>query len=182
MTTQDMVAAAQFDHAALASIFNDSYTGYEFHTHMDGVAIESMARLVDIDVARSVVARDGDRPVAFAMLALRGHRAWIGGMGVSPAARGRGLGTEVMRAAIANARSAGATTVDLEVLVGNAHAYRIYEAPRPMLDALVDGVLSRHPGVPVRLLNLPEGDPAEPVFARLKARAEARQIHMRLTL
>ena len=53
---------------------------------------------------------------------------------------------------------------------------------RLILDTLVEGVLSQRPGVPLRLLNLPEGDPAEPTFERLGARAEARQIHMRLTL
>ena len=284
MNTLALVPAAQFDHATLATTFNEGYGGYEFPVHLDAATFGSMVKSVDIDLARSVVALEGARPAAFAMLALRGLNAWICGMGVTHDFRGRGLGAEVMRAVIANARAAGASTIELEVLVGNAHAIGIYEAlgfvpvrrlvvwliepaarpaatrathgpvlvpldyfaalqvigqcvvdPAPwqrapesitnvperpvalgsiehgtvtgavvyraspqrlsilalgargpeqrlILDTLVEGVLSQHPKVPLRLLNLPEGDPAEPVFERLGARAEARQIHMRLTL
>jgi hypothetical protein len=54
------------------------------------------------------------------------------------------------------------------------------ERGEPTFAALVGGVRALHP-VPVRFLNLPEGDPAEPVFARF-ARVEARQTEMRLPL
>jgi hypothetical protein len=44
----------------------------------------------DIDLDASLVAsRDGE-PVGLANLALRGDEAWVGGVGVVPAARGEG--------------------------------------------------------------------------------------------
>jgi ribosomal protein S18 acetylase RimI-like enzyme len=86
-----------------------------------------MARLVDMDFERSVVAYEDGRPVAMAMLCLRADRAWVGGMGVVPAARGRGHGVAVMQAILDHAAAAGASTVDLEVIESNAPAIRIYE-------------------------------------------------------
>jgi ribosomal protein S18 acetylase RimI-like enzyme len=63
-----------------------------------------------------------------AILCLRADRAWVGGMGVVPAARGRGHGVAVMQAILDHAAAAGASTVDLEVIESNAPAIRIYEA------------------------------------------------------
>ena len=96
--------------------------------HLDLTSFDFMARLVDMDFERSVVAYDEGRPVAVAMLCLRGDRAWVGGMGVVPGARGRGHGAAVMRAILGHAARAGASMVDLEVIESNAPAIRIYEA------------------------------------------------------
>lgn len=49
-------------------------------------------------------------------------------MGVVPEARGAGHGRAAMEAVLAEARNAGVTQVDLEVLVQNAPAIRVYEA------------------------------------------------------
>jgi ribosomal protein S18 acetylase RimI-like enzyme len=283
MSALRFVPAATVARPEVVVAFNAAYSGYEFPTHLDEAAFAFMVEYVDIDLARSVLAYEHDRNAAMAMLALRGRRAWIGGMGVVPECRGRGYGAEVMRAVIANARAAGARAVDLEVLVGNRPAIRIYEAlgflptrrlvvwrvdpapgppaaahpaivpldsgaaldvidhwvtdappwqrapesiahlaqkpealgfmregaiagavvfravpervsilalaarpsspaPAEALEALVAGVRGRQPGAPVRLLNLVEGDPAEAVFERAGATAEARQIEMRLGL
>ena len=283
MSALRLVPAAAVEATALVRAFNDGYSGYEVPTHLDESAFAFMVKFVDIALERSIIAYDGEQIAAMALLALRGPRAWIAGMGVPPAFRGRGHGAEVMRAAIANARTAGAHVLHLEVLVSNAPAIRIYESlgfmptrrlvvwqlapgatpppaaiaadviapldPRAALDlidhwvtdpapwqrapesiahlaepplalglmhdgavagavvyratpervsllalaaraprqseslaALVAAVRTLHPGVPVRCLNLPEGDPAEPVFEYLGARAEARQIEMKLAL
>lgn len=276
------VPASTLDRAALVQAFNDGYSGYEVPTHLDEATFAFMAALSDFDLSRSVIGYEVDRVAAMAMLALRGERSWIGGMGVAPEFRGRGYGADAMRAVMANARAAGARVMHLEVLHRNAPAIRIYEAlgfqrtrglvvwliepeaPPPgalmeativpldhgaaldvidhwitdrapwqraaesiahlpqtpaalgvmregslagavvyraasgrvsflalaarephreaTLDALVAAVRMRHPVEPARFLNLPEGDPAEPVFVRLGAREEARQIEMRLAL
>jgi hypothetical protein len=49
------------------------------------------------------------------------------------------------------------------------------------LQRLVHGVRALHP-VPLRFLNLPEGDPAEGVFEALGAQVEARQTEMTLPI
>jgi hypothetical protein len=66
--------------------------------------------------------------VAFALLGVRGRRGWVGGMGVAPEWRGRGLGHRIMERLIAAAREAGIADLDLEVLEQNSYAARIYEA------------------------------------------------------
>jgi len=108
--------------------FNGGYRGYAVHTVLDAATFDFMVDVNDIVLDRSLIAFEGEQLAGMAMVALRGHRSWIGGMGVLPEFRGRGYGAELMRAAIARATSAGARVMNLEVLVDNAPARRIYEA------------------------------------------------------
>src|SRR5258706_76588 len=64
---------------------------------------------------------------ALAMLAVRGSRGWIGGMGTRPGARRHGLGKAAMIAALESAWSRGLVRVELEVLVENLQAIALYE-------------------------------------------------------
>jgi GNAT superfamily N-acetyltransferase len=91
------------------------------------------------------------RTVAYALLAVRDARGWIGGMGVVPEARGRGLGRTMMAAVIERAAERGLDHVDLEVLVPNVWASRIYEA-LGFRDVRALHVLERAAGTPA-----PEG-------------------------
>jgi len=127
MSGIQIVAADQLTMASFAELFTATYEGYEVATHLDEAAMRFMIGVVDIDLSKSVIAYEGQTPVAVCMLALRGDRSWIGGMGVVKAARGRGLGRVVMEAAIERAKQAGARVMHLEVLVGNTAARRTYE-------------------------------------------------------
>lgn len=119
--------AAGLDDAALAELFTLVYTGYAMPVHMDAPTMRFMRVAFGYDLAASRVLRDGGAAVAIALLSRRGDRGWIGGMGVAPSHRGRGLGEVVMREALAAARAVGVTRVGLEVLVQNEPAFRIYE-------------------------------------------------------
>ncbi len=130
MSPLRIVPATDFDRPTLLALFNACYAGYEVPVHVDEPGFAMMIRLCDLDLGRSVVGLEDGRRVAMGMLGLRGVQGWIGGMGVTAEARGRGHGTEIMRALIDSARAAGARVIDLEVLVGNAPAIRIYEALR----------------------------------------------------
>jgi ribosomal protein S18 acetylase RimI-like enzyme len=150
MSALRVVAATALDPGPRLELFNACYAGYEVPVHLDEPSFAMMVRLCDLDASRSVVGLEGDQPVAMGMLGLRGALGWIGGMGVTAEARGRGYGTEIMRALIDNARRAGARAVDLEVLVGNAPAIRIYEAlgfrkRRRFVVWLIDPVASAAP-------------------------------------
>ena len=123
-----MDSAANLARPELVALFNQVYSDYEVPMHLDLTSFDFMARLVDMDFERSVVAHEEGRPVAVAMLCLRGDRAWVGGMGVVPGARGRGHGVAVMQAILDHAAGGGASMVDLEVIESNAPAIRIYEA------------------------------------------------------
>ena len=66
--------------------------------------------------------------VAFAALDRKGDRTWLLDMlYVKPEARGKGLGTELIRAAADHAREQGAEMLALEVQERNAGARRLYD-------------------------------------------------------
>lgn len=128
MSNPVFVPASGYPAETLAALFTRGYQGYYVPMTLDPSAFHSLARLCDYDLARSRVATVGGAPAGVAVLAVRGSRGWIGGMGVVPEARGHGLGAALMRAVLAEARGLGLRSVDLEVLVQNAPAIRIYEA------------------------------------------------------
>jgi GNAT superfamily N-acetyltransferase len=66
--------------------------------------------------------------VGIAALDRKSERAWLLDLlYVRPAARGRGLGTELLRAAAEHVQAQGAETLALEVLESNAGARRLYD-------------------------------------------------------
>jgi ribosomal protein S18 acetylase RimI-like enzyme len=111
----------------LAGLFTDGFAGYYVPIQTDAAAIEAMVRNWDLDLDASRVAFLGSEPAGFAFLGIRGRRGWIGGTGVVPPARRRGVGDAVMRAVLDEARSRGIEEVSLEVLVQNEPALRLYE-------------------------------------------------------
>jgi len=71
--------------------------------------------------------RDG-RVVAAAVLVVRGTRGWIGGFGIVPSHRRRGLGAALLADILERARAIRIDSVALEVLAENAPARRTYES------------------------------------------------------
>jgi len=112
---------------ALADLFNRAYEGYEVPLHVDEGAVAFMYEAFDLSPERSRIAWRDDRPIGLAMLAVRGTRAWVGGMGVAAEARRAGVGEQLMRALLDSAREAGVKRVQLEVLEPNARARLLYE-------------------------------------------------------
>lgn len=126
--TLDFRPASSLSSGELADLFTDGFSGYYVPIRADAAAIEGMTRSWDLDLDASRVAfGDDGRPLGFALLGVRGRRGWIGGTGVVPAARRRGVGDAVMRAVLDEARRLGLDEVWLEVLVQNEPARRLYE-------------------------------------------------------
>lgn len=111
----------------LAALFTAVYEGYWFPIELDGAAFTAMVRQGDIDLEASRVALEGGTPAGIALLGIRGETGWIGGMGVVPALRRRGVGEGLMRAVLEAARARGLREVTLEVLEQNDSAIRLYE-------------------------------------------------------
>ena len=92
--------------------------------------------------------------IGIAGLERKSERAWLLDLlYVRPAARGRGLGTELLRAAAEHVREAGAGTLALEVLESNAGARRLYErlgfrTVERLLAAPVDSLVAGAPSGP----------------------------------
>jgi GNAT superfamily N-acetyltransferase len=81
----------------------------------------------DVDLARSRRWTVDGALSGIALLAFRGDRAWLGGFGVVPEFRGRGLARRYLAETLAIARDSGAASVELEVLAHNAAAIALYE-------------------------------------------------------
>lgn len=119
-------AAATLTAEELAEVFNRAYSDYYVPLHLDAAMMSGMIAAQDLDLAGSRVLVDGGEAVAFAMLGVRGDRGWIGGMGVVPGQRRRGLGRRAMHAVLGVARERGLARVLLEVLEPNEPAAALY--------------------------------------------------------
>ncbi len=123
----ETVPADRLSMPDFAGLFMRAYSDYLVPLHLDEAAVASMIRNWDLSLADSRVVLSADTPVAFACLAIRGERGWIGGMGVPPEHRGHRLGEVAMRAVLDAARQRGLARVGLEVLSGNDIARLLYE-------------------------------------------------------
>jgi ribosomal protein S18 acetylase RimI-like enzyme len=111
----------------LAELFSRAYEGYDVPLHVDAGAVEFMHEAFDLAPERSRIAWQNERAIGLAMLAVRGTRGWVGGMGVATEARRHGVGEQLMRALIDSAREAGVRRLQLEVLEPNTRARALYE-------------------------------------------------------
>lgn len=118
-------AAAGEGAAALNRVFQRylipmSFSSEQLHLHM---------AYNDVDPSASPIWYDDDgEVVAAALLGVRGKRGWIGGFGVAPPSRGRGIARQLAAHMIDTARARRLESLALEVLVENEPAIRVYEA------------------------------------------------------
>ena len=120
-------SARSLDRGGRAELFTSAYEDYLLPFQIDEPMLASMEEKLDIDVDASRIAfRDGE-PVGLGNVAIRGEDAWIGGVGVVPAARRSGIGEALMRALHDEAGERGVERVWLEVIVENTGAFALYQ-------------------------------------------------------
>jgi ribosomal protein S18 acetylase RimI-like enzyme len=123
----DIRSARSLAPAERAGLFTAAYDGYLLPFRIDEQQLTGMDAAFDIDVDASRIAlRDGE-PVGLGNLGVRGEDAWIGGVGVVPAARRSGVGEGLMLALHDQARERGVRRVWLEVILENTGAFALYE-------------------------------------------------------
>jgi GNAT superfamily N-acetyltransferase len=115
----NVVPADRFSLAELAALYEPAYEGYFVPVQVDEATMRFMVEWWDIDLARSRVVEGK----GFAFLAVRGERAWIGGVGVVPSARRQGIARALMESVLAEAPG----EVTLEVIEQNVAAKRLYD-------------------------------------------------------
>jgi GNAT superfamily N-acetyltransferase len=125
--TVEFRRSKEFSLAELASVFTASYHGYFIPLVVEETQLRYMVEVFDLDLSRSLVAVERQRPVGLANLGRRGERTWLGGIGVVPDHRGSGVGESLARRLLDQAREAGAREMVLEVIVENAPAIALYE-------------------------------------------------------
>jgi hypothetical protein len=90
--TVEFRRSSEFSLAELASVFTASYEGYFIPFVVDEPQLGYMVEVFDLDLSRSLVAVELERPIGLANLGRRGERTWLGGVGVVPDHRGSGIG------------------------------------------------------------------------------------------
>ncbi len=114
--------------AELAAAFNIVYADYAVPFTMTEAAARRHVAAHAIAPDRSILWRDdAGEVVGLAALGVRGERGWVGGFGLAPAWRGRGLSGVLLGQLLDRAREAGLRRVQLEVITTNARAIRTYE-------------------------------------------------------
>lgn len=111
----------------LAALFTRAYEDYLVPMQVDEDTLRYFVRTFDLDPDAGFVAYDDGTQVGLVNLGVRGDRGWIGGVGVVPEARRKGIGRLLMEAVHGQARERGIREVSLEVLEANDAAYRLYE-------------------------------------------------------
>jgi len=111
--------ASGLDGDGLLALWNAGYEGYFVPITLTGEQLERHIRCGGIDLDRSLVMRVDGEPAAFSLLGTDGERGWIGGFGVAPAFRGRGLSYALMREHAARFREWGMRHVRLELFEQN---------------------------------------------------------------
>ena len=122
--TVDFRPSKEFSLAELASLFTAAYHGYFIPFAVDETQLRYLVDVFDLDLSRSLVAVEHQRPIGLANLGRRGERTWLGGVGVVPDHRGSGVGESLTRRLLDQAREAGAREMVLEVIVENRAAIR----------------------------------------------------------
>jgi GNAT superfamily N-acetyltransferase len=111
----------------LTAAFNRAFEGYFVPMVHTAESLAAMIAGNDIRLDLSLVAWTPAIGYAgVALLARRGTRSWIGGMGVVPERRGQGIGRMLLGALIGRAHADVARSMQLEVLDQNVAAQRLY--------------------------------------------------------
>lgn len=127
MSSLEIHSARSLSSSDRAALFTAAYEGYLLPFRIDEQQLAGMDAAFDIDVDASRIAlRDGG-PVGLGNLGVRGEDAWVGGVGVVPAARRSGVGEALMHALHDEARVRGVRRVWLEVIFENTGAFALYE-------------------------------------------------------
>lgn len=111
---RDLPAVAAIERAS----FGDPWTAGAF------------ASLIDNSSVLFVVADDGGSVAGYIVAWFAADEAEVGNLAVTAAARGKGVGTALLDAGLAEAARRGAATVYLEVRESNAIARRLYASRR----------------------------------------------------
>lgn len=116
------------DIQALVKAFTVTFSDYFVPMSMDEAHLREFMHLNDIDLGLSVLAvtKDGE-PIGQTLSGRRGELGWVGGAGLHPDHRRKGIALEMMRKQLKAFYEAGVQEVLLEVLSQNVRAKKLYD-------------------------------------------------------
>ena len=118
--------ASAFSLEELTRAFNAGFTGYYLPITQTPEGLAGMIEENDIQLGASLALLADGEPAGIGLVAVREERGWIGGMGIGPRWRRKGLGRQLLSRLLDNLRNAGARAVQLEALSVNAPALALY--------------------------------------------------------
>jgi ribosomal protein S18 acetylase RimI-like enzyme len=119
--------ASAFSFDALAEIYNQARVDYIVPMPMNGKRMAEYVQYYDVSLEGSFVSYNNERlETGIGMLGLRGTRGWITRLGVLPERREAHIGSYIVEAMIDYAISQGVTLMQLEVILGNTPAHRLF--------------------------------------------------------
>lgn len=120
------VTAADVDRPRAAAALDRVFAQYVVPISFSEPQYNAHVSVNDIDLGASPIWYNGEDVVAAAVLGVRGRRGWLGGFGLVPEYRGRGLARELLADVLGRAWARDLDSVTLEVLEQNAAARRTY--------------------------------------------------------
>jgi ribosomal protein S18 acetylase RimI-like enzyme len=165
-STIPIIPATQVARSGFLAAFNLAYSDYFVPLHFEDQAFDLILQRESIQFGSSAAALIGDQVMGVGMLGVRGQRAWIGGMGVIPAARHQGIGRQMMLWLLDQARALGVKRVQLEVITQNAPALALYESlgfrhVRRLAVLTAAPLFDLRPDQPLNGTRISQADPAE---------------------
>jgi ribosomal protein S18 acetylase RimI-like enzyme len=106
----------------------DIFADYMVPIQVSRDFMDSFMRSVGGRAEDIIIATQDGEIIGFVNPVVDGREAWIGGLGVAPRARKRGVGRKLMAAAEGSVKDRGAETVLLEVIEGNLQAMSLYSS------------------------------------------------------
>jgi len=130
MFKRDIVvqSAGEMPKASLVDALNAAYADYYVPIRLTEDSFDELVHRESVSLSASAAALKGNRIIGIGLLGIRGHRAWIGGMGVLPRFRKQGVGRRLMEYLINKARAHNLSKIQLEVLSQNKPAQRLYQS------------------------------------------------------
>lgn len=124
--TFSILPASDFGIDEIVDVLNASYEDYLIAVRFNARQYRFFVQSHDIILSQSAVAESDGRLVGLAQMAQRGERGWVGGLGVRPEFRHRGIARALMETMMANAGERGIARLQLEVLSQNERALALY--------------------------------------------------------
>jgi GNAT superfamily N-acetyltransferase len=122
-----LVPATALSAKRLSQLLSQAYADYFIPVKLDPYQFTLMCDDMDVDLARSVVAMEGDIPVGLALCSRRGPEGWVSGVGVHPIWRRRGIARRMVQWIQQAAFQDGLRRLRLEALEQNHAAAKLYE-------------------------------------------------------
>lgn len=123
-----LIPTSAYTYEELADIYNQGRVDYIVPMPMNAKRMKEYVEAYDISLEGSVVAlTDEGLPCGIGMLGMREGRSWITRLGVIPDRRKHRTGQAIMEHLIQFAQDHQAHLIQLEVIVGNDPARRLFE-------------------------------------------------------